>query len=85
MKINNMKKILFVLLLVCTICTSCGNECKVNKSSMNTEKIVLENNRDFRVTEFTYKGHDYIFMKNDIGRYATAGLVHDPNCECFNK
>lgn len=85
MKTNNMKKLLFALLLVCTICTSCDKERTVNKSCSNVENIVLDNNKDFKVTEFTYKGHDYIFMKNGIGRYAVGGLVHDPNCKCFNK
>lgn len=34
------------------------------------------------IEHFEYKGHDYIFFKDGIGKYAVGGVVHDPDCRC---
>lgn len=35
-----------------------------------------------RVTEFTYKGHSYIWFSKSSGR---SGIVHNPDCRCNKK
>lgn len=35
------------------------------------------------VEKFTYNNHSYIWFESGIGRSATSGVVHDPNCDCY--
>lgn len=34
------------------------------------------------VTEFTYKGHSYIWFSKSSGQ---SGIVHNPDCRCNKK
>ena len=36
------------------------------------------------VSEFDYNGHQYIRFKWGVGDHATCGVVHNPDCPCFN-
>ena len=81
-----MKKLLFVLLLCVVAISSCDEleKKKVSHSSVDVGKLHLDNHVSLRVTEFTYKGHEFIWFKNEGGKYANSGIVHDPDCKCNN-
>lgn len=73
---SDMKKYLFFVLLL--ICVSC--EQPANYKPVTTEKV---NKRiRFRVSDFEHEGHQYIYFKENSGKYATGGIVHNPNCTC---
>ena len=74
-----MKKILF--LVFCISLTSCG----LNPNRMNNN--FTSNNIPWEcVTEFNYKGHDYIKFNEQFGYKGFAGVVHSPECKkCLDK
>lgn len=70
-----MKKILLLLFLT-TFVISCSNTPK-SEISIATKQ-----------TKFQYEGHVYIVFdfKSDNHPYSTrSGVIHDPNCHCYNK
>lgn len=77
-----MKKFLLVALVLC--CISC-------KNNNQTEVIYLgkESPKDIipfdRITHFKYKEHKYIKFEKTFGNASIAGVVHDPDCECFGE
>ena len=78
-------------LLILLFLVSCESDTKVTDYS----KIVYEENptepyrprRASRVDKFIFEGHRYImFSDNFDGSYkGHAGVVHDPECECFKR
>lgn len=76
----------YYLYLICLLmCVSCvNNDTPVNHSTVNVEKVVLDNHYEFNTTEFTYKGHEYIHFVVAMS-YGISGVVHNPDCKCFNK
>lgn len=71
-----MKKYLFFILLL--ICVSCGQS--VNDKPVTTEKVSYR--VKFRVSDFEHEGHQYIYFKENSGKFASGGIVHNPNCTC---
>lgn len=47
----------------------------------NDNKI---NNVKLNVVEFGYDNHDYIWFESYSGTSATAVVVHNPNCHCYD-
>lgn len=37
---------------------------------------------NLKPTHFNYENHQYIYFQKSGGKYATGGIVHDPNCNC---
>lgn len=71
-----MKK-LKVFLFTCLVTIIFGS-CTTTQEEKNK---IISSNKD--VTEFEYKGHQYIRFSWGRGRYASAGVVHNPDCPCF--
>lgn len=67
-------KVVAMLLMLVGLC-SC-----VNRGPVAT--ITTEIGIPMRVTEFTYKGHSYIWFSKSSGR---SGIVHNPDCRCNKK
>lgn len=38
-----------------------------------------------KITEVNYKGHKYLLYKQFYGKGGIGGLVHDPDCPCWEK
>lgn len=64
-------KVVAMLLMLVGLC-SC-----VNRGPVAT--ITTETGIPMRVTEFTYKGHSYIWFSKSSGQ---SGIVHNPDCRC---
>lgn len=66
-----MKKIIFALTIL--ILTSCKYESRYPiQGKIEEGKCPL-----MYITEFTYKGHEYIYFHNSY----QAGVVHNPECK----
>lgn len=72
-----MKKYLFLLLGL--ICISCGRP--TNYKPVTTKKVDIQ--IKFRVSNFEHEGHQYLYFKEGSGKYASGGIVHNPNCYCY--
>lgn len=76
-----MKKIL--LLFLTTFVISCSNpyNIKIEKTPKSEISIVTKK------TKFQYEGHVYIVFDFESNHpYSTrSGVIHDPNCPCYNK
>ena len=59
-----------------TLITGCGD----NKSGVVSQSTPPA----IRVSEFTYKGHHYLFFASENNAGA-GGIVHDPNCPIERK
>lgn len=72
-----MKRILILhtILLIACIFASCDNQTRIQHGS-------VEDNIT-NIIEFDYKNHSYIFFERGMGYYSRGGVVHDPNCKCF--
>ena len=83
-----MKKLVSILILS-FLFISCEEPPKrevVGKCDSKVEIIKNDISDDIKVQTLTYKGHDYIMFKQGIGRYATMGVEHDPDCKtCKNE
>lgn len=74
-----MEKILF--LIFCVSLISCSNNPNRISNNCTNDNIPWE-----YVTEFNYKGHDYIKFDEYFGYRGYAGVVHDPECKkCLDK
>ena len=71
---KKLKSILFMC-LVAIIFGSCNTTQEEKNLNTQTNK---------EVSEFEYNGHQYIKFEWGHGRYSTAGVVHNPDCPCFN-
>lgn len=71
-----MKKILFVF-FVTLLFVSC------NRGPLFYSKD--DHVDGFDIYKFEYENHKYLFIEKGYNQYATGGVVHDPNCSCFNK
>lgn len=75
-----MKKFLLVSLVLC--CISCDNQTEVRYLGKENPKDIIPFDR---ITHFEYKGHKYIKFEETRGSASIGGVVHDPNCECFEE
>lgn len=93
-----MKKIIICLFTIISL-FSCNNDPKnsasiIRESNNNMEVELVYNNElgsssigkksqpPFnRIYKFKFEGHKYIYFDG----YRRCGVVHNPNCECFNK
>ena len=71
-----MKKYLFLLLGL--VCMSCGQP--VDHKPITIKKMDMQVR--FRVSDFEHEGHQYIYFKENSGKYASGGIVHNPDCNC---
>lgn len=70
-----MKKLIPFMCLVAIIFGGCT-------PTQEEKNLNTQNHKD--VSEFEYNGHKYIRFGWGLGHYSTAGVVHDPDCPCFN-
>ena len=75
-----MKKVLLVITMITSL-ISMGSCSQPERTPEETAKIIGDNSNPQR---FDYDGHKYIRFTWSFGRYNTAGVVHDPDCECKN-
>lgn len=71
-----MKKYLFLILGL--ICLSC-------EQPMTEKSVKIVNGNAYlslKATHFNYENHQYVYFQKSNGKYATGGIVHDPNCNC---
>ena len=77
-----MKKFLLVLLVLCCISCSEGYQTEVRYLGKENPKDIIPFDR---ITHFEHKGHKYIKFEELDGQFSVGGVVHDPDCECFEK
>lgn len=77
-----MKKFLLVALVLCCISCSEGHQTEVRYLGKESSEDIIPFDR---ITHFEYKGHKYIKFKEIYGNSSIAGVVHDPDCECFEE
>lgn len=77
-----MKKILLLLFLT-TFVISCSGHYNINIEKKPKSEISIVTKQ----TKFQYEGHVYIIFDFDSKHpYSTrSGVVHDPDCHCYNK
>ena len=77
-----MKKILLLLFLTAFV-ISCSNpyDIKIEQTPKSEISTVTKS------TKFQYEGHVYIIFDFESKHpYSTrSGVLHDPNCHCYNK
>jgi hypothetical protein len=77
----SMKKFLLVALVLC--CISCENDqTEVRYLGKESPKDIIPFDR---ITHFEYKGHKYVKFEEIRGYGSVGGVVHDPDCGCFEK
>lgn len=76
-----MKKIL--LLFLTTFVISCSNPYNIKIEKTPKPEISIATKK----TKFQYEGHVYIVFDFESNHpYSTrSGVIHDPNCPCYNK
>ena len=42
-----------------------------------------KNSKEREIIEFSYKGHDYIGFRRQVGFSGYGGVVHNPECHCL--
>lgn len=74
-----MKKLKFItfMCLVAVFWGSC-----TRPQTQEEKNLKTQTHKD--VSEFEHNGHKYIRFGWGLGHYSTAGVVHDPDCPCFN-
>ena len=77
-----MKKFLLVALVLCCVSCKKNNQTEVRYLGKESPKDIIPFDR---ITHFEYKGHKYIKFEEIYGNASIAGVVHDPDCECFGK
>lgn len=65
--------IAFIIFIISTILILSYNN--------NDNKI---NNVNLNVVEFGYDNHDYILVETNNESRTTTGIVHNPNCHCYD-
>lgn len=75
-----MKKILFFFILIITSSFIACNEPQKINATRNGDSILIHRT----IIEFGYDNHDYIWFESNVGSVATAGVVHSPNCHCYD-
>lgn len=81
-----MKKFLLPLLglLLLTSCEEAGSHYTEREELRNSQTVNTNYQVEFDFTEFTFRGHDYIWVQNHsmgtVYDSASGGPVHDPDC-----
>lgn len=76
-----MKKLFYLLILIALL-----SSCKAKPARIveRTEQEMLT--RFDLVRHYEYQGHKYISFQYSPSAYKSfMGVVHDPNCPCYNK
>lgn len=68
-----MKKLTTLLLALCAVALT---GCEPLTKEQRDEQIASD------ITEFSYKGHNYLLYERRYCKGGVAGLVHDPDCPC---
>lgn len=75
MKTNNamVAVIALLILLLLVIVTSCG-ELPDDSRIKTNDGIIM------KAHDFSYGGHKYIYFQKSSGKFASGGVIHDPDC-----
>lgn len=73
-----MKKLLFIILCL-SFLYGCGIKYNEYSSEVDNVDIIrkIGGIEDIYIRKFNYEGHKYLKFNDNV--------IHDPNCECFNK
>ena len=78
-----MKKVYYIIALFGLM--SCQNN---NAPKLNLEREYIFKDQygtSLYNTEFTYKGHNYIWFNTSTKGDRASGFVHNPDCSCHKK
>lgn len=77
-----MKKLTTIALTLLALATT---GCSIPEKTPGQKKREIENKIESRITEFNYKGHQYILYKSSNFDNSCSGMVHDPDCPCHKQ
>lgn len=72
-----MKELIIILLGILSSCSGPTNELEA-KVNTNNENIPFD-----KIIHFEYKNHQYIKFVEKWPTCEIVGIVHDPNCKCY--
>ncbi len=62
------------------LCAVCLSGCEEQKTQEQIDADMASH-----ITEFNYKGHQYLLYERHSGQGGFGGITHDPDCPCHNK
>ena len=65
------------IILAAVLCAVCLSGCEEQKTQEQIDADMASH-----ITEFNYKGHQYIRYISDGVKSAVGGITHDPDCPC---
>lgn len=78
-----MKKLVFVLVAMLTMMTSCLEPRPARIVERTEEEVIIKFDI---IRHFEYQHHKYIsFQYSPTPQQSFMGVVHDPDCTCHNK
>ena len=78
-----MKKLVFILVAMLTMMTSCLEPRPARIVERTEEEVIIKFDI---IRHFEYQSHKYIsFQYSPTPQQSFMGVVHDPDCTCHNK
>lgn len=78
-----MKKLVFILVAMLTMMTSCLEPRPARIVERTEEEVIIKFDI---IRHFEYQKHKYIsFQYSPTPQQSFMGVVHDPDCTCHNK
>lgn len=81
-----MKKFIIMTFILATATfTSCIDDRNKVVDTRNDQPAQIADGYIHKIVRFGYNGHDYIMFTHLQGTASTGGVVHDPDCHCYEK